>query len=120
MYRLLFWIFLPFSVWAATVDFDYVFVGSSPISLIEALYRSYTGARVLVLEADTTIGGSWKAIDICGVPSVDMGCHQIGQDPKLRNFLENRLGCHLAPMKLLKGDSSAFSRQRPLFFRRVL
>lgn len=98
MYRLLFWIFLPFSLGASNVDFDVIFVGSSPIPLIEALYQSYTGDRVLVLEADTTIGGSWKSIDICGVPQVDMGCHQIGQDPKLKSFLENHLGCHLVPM----------------------
>ncbi len=114
MHRLLFWIFLPFSLWAATADFDYIFVGSSPIPLIEALYRSYKGSRVLVLEADSTIGGAWKSIDICGVPQVDMGCHQIGKDAKLRNFFENHLGCHLVPMdapqttRLLSTDSGLY------------
>ncbi|MBS0615562.1 MAG: hypothetical protein JSR58_03300 [Verrucomicrobia bacterium] len=98
MHRVFFWIFLPLYLWSSTAQFDYIFIGSSPIPLIEALYRSYNGKRVLVLESDTTIGGSWKAIDICGVSGVDMGCHQIGQDPKLKSFLEDRIGCHLVPM----------------------
>lgn len=92
LFLLLFWISL------SAADFDYIFIGSSPIPLIEALYRSYTGSRVLVLEADSTIGGSWKSIEVCGVPSVDMGCHQIGHDPKLKSFLEDQIGCRLVSM----------------------
>jgi len=83
---------------AFSADFDYVFVGSSPICLIEALYRSHMGSKVLILEAEPDLGGAWKSINICGIKNVDMGCHQIGADPKLRKFLEERVGCCFVPM----------------------
>src|SRR5579872_5024169 len=86
------------SVFAFQVDYDYVFVGTSPISVLEALYRSYLGSRVLLLESSSTMGGAWKAINICGVSNVDMGCHQIGSDSRLRRFLENYVGCRFVSM----------------------
>lgn len=98
--RFLLFVFFIFrlSLFSAEADFDYVFVGTSPISVLEALYRSYCGSRVLMVEAESTIGGAWKAIDICGIEQVDMGCHQISGEIKLKRFLEDYVGCDLVPM----------------------
>lgn len=109
-------LFLRVSICAIEADFDFVFVGSSPISMLEALYRSYSGSRVLVLESDTTIGGAWRSIEICNVPNVDMGCHQIGRDEKFRNFLEVYVGCNLVPMNNPYGGMPLLSTDTGLYF----
>lgn len=99
-----FWfiLFFPFLLFA--VDFDCVFVGSSPIPLFEALYQASLGKKVLILEQAEECGGAWKAIDICGVSHVDLGCHQIGNDLLLKEFLEIYGGC-----QMLSLGSSSYS-----------
>ncbi len=94
----LFFVFLQVSVFAITADFDCVFVGSSPIPLIEALYQANMGKRVLIVEESNQCGGAWKSIDICGVAHADMGCHQIGSNPSVKNFLEEYIGCKMVPL----------------------
>lgn len=76
-------------------DYDCVFIGTSPIPLFEALYQHALGKKVLILEADQVCGGAWKSVNVCNIENADLGCHQIGKDPKLRNFLEKYAGCQL-------------------------
>ena len=76
-------------------DFDFAFVGSSPILLFEALYKHHLGDKVVIFEADSECGGAWKSIDVCGVRHVDMGCHEIGSTPALNSFLERYAGCSM-------------------------
>lgn len=78
---------------AVQTDFDCVVVGTSPICMFEALYKHYTGSRVLVVEQASECGGAWKSIDICGVAHADMGCHEMGNDQRIKAFLEEHLGC---------------------------
>jgi hypothetical protein len=85
-------------VFCLAVDFDVVVVGTGPISLFEALYRYHTGNRVLILEAAAECGGAWKAIDICGIPHADMGCHFMGSDKRLLHFLEEYGGCKMVSL----------------------
>ena len=77
------------------VDFDYVFIGTSPIPLFEALYKHSCGNKVLILEADSVCGGAWKSIDICGMKNVDMGCHDLCSTKELNEFLEEYGGCRI-------------------------
>jgi hypothetical protein len=86
-------LFLTVSLFS--LDFDVVVVGSSPFSLFEALYQHHSGKRVLILEESAECGGAWKSIYVCGIPHVDLGCHQIGQDAKLKAFLEEYAGCQI-------------------------
>lgn len=79
-------------------DYDCIIVGTSPFSLFEALYQSHSGKKVLILEESSLCGGAWKSIEMCGIPHVDLGCHQIGRDPQLKEFLEIFAGCTLVPM----------------------
>src|SRR5580658_9467362 len=76
-------------------DFDFAFVGSSPVLLFEALYKHHLGERIAIFEAASECGGAWKSIDICGVSHVDMGCHEIGSTPALNRFLEEYAGCSM-------------------------
>lgn len=85
-----------FSFVLNAVDYDCAFIGSSPISLCEALYHSYLGKRVLILEQSSECGGAWKSISICGVSHADMGCHDVTwADQNLTNFFEHYLGCRI-------------------------
>lgn len=85
-------LFFRASLFALEADFDYVFVGTSPISVLEALYRSYNGSRVLLIDSRETMGGAWQSITICHIAKVDMGCHQIGGDKRVKDFLEKYVG----------------------------
>jgi hypothetical protein len=78
---------------AANAEFDVAVVGTSPVSLLEAIYHIRCGEKVLIIEADERLGGAWKSIDICGVEHVDLGCHLIGSNPSLKAFLETQFGC---------------------------
>jgi len=76
-------------------DFDDIVVGSSPFSLFEAIYKRCLGRRVLVVEQGAECGGAWKSITICGVPHVDLGCHEFGRNHLLVQFLEEYAGCNI-------------------------
>ncbi len=93
-------IFLTLCFWCICLhgietDFDYIVVGSSPFSLFEAIYKKCQGNRVLVVEQGAECGGAWKSITICGVPHVDLGCHEFGRDVRLVSFLEEYAGCNI-------------------------
>jgi hypothetical protein len=80
------------------VDFDVVVVGTSPITLLEALYQSHLGKRVLILEEAPICGGAWKSIDVCGVYPVDLGCHTLGKNKQMQTFLETYVGCRMVSL----------------------
>jgi hypothetical protein len=91
------WFFFLFIASLFSADYDCAIVGTSPVPLFEALYRHYSGERVLVLEAAQECGGAWKSIDICGIDHADMGCHDLASTPDLNNFLEEYAGCRMIP-----------------------
>lgn len=95
--RTIFFLFLlwQFCVAAITAEFDVVVIGSSPISLIEALYEYHCGHKVMIVEENSRCGGAWRSIDVCGIPCVDLGGHQMGSDPTIKGFLEEYIGCKL-------------------------
>lgn len=100
-----------------SVDFDVIVIGSSPFSLLEALYHHRIGNKVLILEQDSVCGGAWKSIDICGIEHVDLGCHLIGNDPLLLHFLEDYVGCDMVSMNnpLAPPDNNGFYLKRGCF-----
>src|SRR3989338_985439 len=79
----------------ASEEFDCIVIGTSPISLFEALYKHYSGKRVLILEQSAECGGAWKSIHIFNIPNIDMGCHEISSTPMLNQFLEEYAGCNI-------------------------
>ncbi len=80
-------------LFAAQTDFDVTIVGTSPISMLEAISHIYNNERVLILEADERCGGAWQSIDICGISHADLGCHLIGSDQRIKSFFENHFDC---------------------------
>lgn len=79
-------------------EYDCAFIGSSPLSLFEAMYQASLGNRVLLLEQAGECGGAWKSIDVCGIPHADLGCHQIGNNQELGDFLTTYAGCRLVSL----------------------
>lgn len=98
MRHLILAVFLFIQALCSGVDFDVVVVGTSPITLLEALYQSHLGKRVLILEAASVCGGAWKSIDVCGVYPVDLGCHTLGKSKQMQTFLEKYVGCHMVSL----------------------
>ncbi len=98
MHRFLFWLLLwPLLIFGA-VEFDCIFIGTSPICVLEAVAQHYAGKRVLLLDEADDLGGAWRTVDICGVMHADVGCHQIGSDLNIRDFLEQYVGCPMVHM----------------------
>lgn len=89
--------FLPFFLWAT--DYDCIVIGSSPFGILEAIFQKKSGKEVLLLEKQARLGGAWKTIDICGIQNVDLGCHQIGANPKLKAFFESFVRCRIVSLK---------------------
>lgn len=104
---------LPFFLYSA--DYDCIVIGSSPIPLFEALYQHSLGKRVLVLEGSCCLGGAWQSIDICGVQHADLGCHLIGTNQELADFLELYAGCSIVSMDAPK-DLNAKSGKNGFYF----
>ena len=82
-------------LYGVETDFDYVVVGTSPLSLFEALCKRGEGHRVVVVEQATECGGAWKSLTLCGVPRADLGCHEFGCNLDIKKFLEEYAGCRL-------------------------
>jgi hypothetical protein len=102
-------LFLLFFHVLFAVDYDCIFIGSSPIPLFEAIYQRYLGKSVLILEQASECGGAWKSIEVCGVPHADLGCHQIGGDRNLKTFLEEYGGCKIVSMDKPDDANNPFS-----------
>jgi hypothetical protein len=92
-------LFLKGWVLAVQTDYDVTVIGTSPISMLEAIYHISKNERVLILETDEKCGGAWKSIDICGIANADLGCHLIGTDPRLKAFFEKYFGCKFVCLK---------------------
>ena len=82
----------------ASVDYDVIVVGTSPIPLIEALYQHHSGKRVLILEEASVPGGAWKSIEVCGLFPVDLGCHSLGSNKEMLHFLKEYIGCEMVSL----------------------
>lgn len=89
---------LAFATCGWCSDFDCLFVGSSPFSLLEAIYQSQMGKKVIVIDSAAECGGAWRTISVCGISQVDLGCHEIGSNQELESFLTDCIGCRLVAL----------------------
>ncbi len=103
---LAFFLWINCYLFAIQTDFDVAVVGTSPTSILEAIYHIARQERVLILESDKTCGGAWKSIDICGIAHADLGCHLIGGDRRLKEFFENYFGCKFVCLEHPKQEAN--------------
>lgn len=67
-------------------------LGSSPISLFEALYQAKLGNKVVILSKDKDVGGAWKSVSVADGSEFEIGCHIWDVDKKTYQFLEDFIG----------------------------
>ena len=67
-------------------------IGSSPISLFEAIYQDKLGNQVTVFDEKKQIGGAWANINYGGELDVELGCHIWDVDKKTYTFIERFIG----------------------------
>ena len=81
------------------MSYDAVIIGSGPISLLEALYRTKKGEKVLVAEASSQLGGAWGTVQHGNFPPLEIGCHIWDIDRETEAFLAKYLKLELGPLK---------------------
>ena len=74
-----------------------IIVGSSPLVLIEAIYLSRKGLKVLVLEEKDQLGGVWGGVNSKEFPYLEIGCHYWDISKRAYEFLRSNLGINLEP-----------------------
>ena len=74
-------------------------VGSSPISLFEAIYQAKKGSQVVVYDSSDRIGGAWSSIEYENGLNLEMGCHIWDVDKETYRFIERFLDQKLKPLK---------------------
>ena len=79
--------------------YDSIFVGSSPVLLLEALHLSRQGQRVGILEARPNLGGAWYARNLWNVGNIDVGTHYIEPGQYTNHLLRDVLGITCDPQQ---------------------
>lgn len=60
--------------------FDCAIIGTSPIGLIEALFRAEAGQKVCLIDQQSKLGGAWVSREQFGIKGVESYCHLIDYD----------------------------------------
>ena len=71
--------------------YDFVFIGSSPLSILQSIYYSKIGKDVLIVEKNKYIGGAWTTLNLFGFSGVENAIHYFLPSLKAREFIENFL-----------------------------
>lgn len=71
--------------------YDYVFIGTSMICVIEAVYQSLCGKRVLMVDRQDRMGGAWASLDVFGLNNVENAIHYFLPDLHAYDFMEKVL-----------------------------
>ncbi|MFT5822100.1 MAG: hypothetical protein ACI8ZM_003356 [Crocinitomix sp.] len=68
--------------------FDHIYIGTGPISAIDACIRSKAGSNVLMIDEKKQLGGAWVAINVGEYGRLEIGCHIWSYNKRAYNFLE--------------------------------
>jgi hypothetical protein len=71
--------------------YDKVFVGTSMICVLEAVYQSLSGKSVLMVDRQSGIGGAWRSLELFGLHDVENAIHYFLPDPLAFEFMKNVL-----------------------------
>lgn len=71
--------------------YDIVFIGTSIICVLEAVYQSLLGKSVLMLDKQSGIGGAWRSLEIFGLHNVENAIHYFLPDPFAADFMKDVL-----------------------------
>jgi len=71
--------------------YDCIFVGTSALSLMEALHQIRQGNRVLMIDDQPQIGGVWVSLELFGLHDVENAIHYFIYDKKGIDFMQSVL-----------------------------
>jgi len=74
------------------IKYDFVFTGTSMISILEAIYQNLCGKTVLMIDQQDDLGGAWLPLNIFGFRDVENAIHYFLPDPKGFQFMRDVLG----------------------------
>lgn len=72
-------------------QYDRICVGTSMIQVLEAVYRSRLGERVLMIDRQTEMGGAWTSLRLFGLTDVENAIHYLLPDEKAFRFMKDVL-----------------------------
>jgi len=78
--------------------FDAIFIGTSPVMILEALQTSLEGKSVLMIDRRDSLGGAWHTAVLGSFKGIEIGCHYIKRYRKGYAFLEELIGRTLPVM----------------------
>ena len=76
-------------------EFDKLYVGSSPIMMLDALNSSLKAEKVLIIDKDIQLGGAWKGIDLFGFRNLENAVHYLLPNKEGYNFLQKYFNIEL-------------------------
>ncbi|NOQ74033.1 MAG: hypothetical protein GQ574_18650 [Crocinitomix sp.] len=68
--------------------FDHTYIGTGPISAIDACIKSKAGAKVLMVDEKAQLGGAWVAINVGHYGRLEIGCHIWSYNKEAYDFLQ--------------------------------
>ena len=75
--------------------FDFLFIGTSPISALFASKLAENGAKVLVVDKNLEIGGAWQTLNIFDTSEVENAVHYFTPNQRAYKFMETHLDWQL-------------------------
>jgi len=75
--------------------FDQAYIGTGPISVVDACIADEAGKHVLMIDEKDQLGGAWVSINIGDFGSLEIGCHIWSYNKKAYDFLEKFFDLHL-------------------------
>ncbi len=73
-------------------QYDRICVGTSMIQVLEAVYRSRLGERVLMIDRQSEMGGAWTSLRLFGLTDIENAIHYLLPDAKSFGFMKDVLG----------------------------
>jgi len=77
--------------------YDFIFIGTSMICVLEAVYQSLRGKSVLMIDNQKDMGGAWLSLDLFGTRDVENAIHYFLPDPYALDFMRQVLTWDVIP-----------------------
>ena len=78
--------------------YDSIIIGSSPVSILEAIYRAEQNDRVLLVEKAPGLGGAWRTEPCFGLRGVEVSPHVMLPNRYAYRIISEKLGVAMKPM----------------------
>ena len=72
-------------------NYDVIFIGTSIICVLEAVYQNLCGKSVLMIDRQDKMGGAWASLNLFGLHDVENAIHYFLPDPYAFEFMRNVL-----------------------------